>query len=193
MSIAAVILAAGASRRLGTPKQHLLLGDETLLECALRIAQEAGLSPVIVVVRPEGDYGYSLQQRGALIVLNDRAEEGMAASIRLGVNVAAMLKAEGVVLLTCDQVLLRPEHLRTLCEHPERVTGSAYGGKIGIPAYFPTASFSALLQLQGDTGARALLRGAASVADDNLALDIDTQEDLDRARRLLEQTSGLPN
>ncbi len=100
MSIAAVILAAGASRRLGTPKQHLLLGDETLLECALRIAQEAGLSPVIVVVRPEGDYGYSLQQRGALIVLNDRAEEGMAASIRLGVNVAAMLKAEGVVLLT---------------------------------------------------------------------------------------------
>jgi molybdenum cofactor cytidylyltransferase len=49
MSVAAVILAAGASRRLGIPKQDLVLGDETLMERALRTAQEAGLSPVIVV------------------------------------------------------------------------------------------------------------------------------------------------
>jgi CTP:molybdopterin cytidylyltransferase MocA len=55
---------------LGTPKQDLLLGGETLLQSALRIAQQAGLSPVIVVVRPEGDDGCSLQQRGAIIVRN---------------------------------------------------------------------------------------------------------------------------
>jgi CTP:molybdopterin cytidylyltransferase MocA len=193
MSVAAVILAAGASRRLGTPKQYLVLGDETLMERALRTAQEAGLSPVVVVVSADGDYGHALQQRGALIVLNDQADEGMAASIRMGVNVAGMLKAEGVVIMTCDQVLLRPEHLRALYEVPERITGSAYAGKTGIPAYFPAARFPVLLQLRGDTGARDLLRDAASVADENLALDIDTQEDLDRARRLLEQTSGLPN
>ena len=193
MSVAAVILAAGASRRLGIPKRDLVLGDETLRERALRIAQEAGLSPVIVVVRADGDYGHALQQRGALIVLNDQADEGMAASIRMGVNVAGMLKAEGVVIMTCDQVLLRPEHLRVLCAVPERITGSAYAGKIGIPAYFPANSFAVLMGLQGDTGARDMLRDAASVADENLALDIDTPDDLDRARRLLEQTPGLPS
>ena len=182
---AAVILAAGASRRLGISKQDLVLGDETLVERALRTAQQAALSPVIVVLRPQGDFGHGLQQRGALIVLNDRAHEGMASSIRLGVNVAGMVKARGVVLMTCDQALLRPEHLHALCAQPECITGSAYAGKIGIPAYFPAASFSALLQLQGDTGARDLLRGAASVADESLALDIDTQADFDRAQRLL--------
>ncbi len=182
---AAVILAAGASRRLGTPKQDLLLGGETLLQSALRIAQQAGLSPVIVVVRPEGDDGCSLQQRGAIIVRNDRADEGMASSIRLGVSFAGTLKANGVVLMTCDQVLLRSEHLRELCAQPERITGSAYAGKVGIPAYFPASSFAELLALQGDTGARDLLRGAASIAKEDLALDIDTPEDLDRARMIV--------
>jgi len=185
---AAVILAAGASRRLGTSKQNLLLGGETLVERALRIAQEAGLSPVIVVLRPEGDLGHSLQERGALVVLNDRADEGMASSIRLGVNVAGMLKANGAVLMTCDQVALTPKHLRALVSDPERVTGSGYAGKIGIPAYFPTKSFPELLALRGDTGARELLCGAASVADESLALDIDTREDFDHAIKLLERT-----
>ena len=70
---------------------------------------------------------------------------------------------------------------------PERITGSAYAGKIGIPAYFPATSFPDLLVLRGDTGARELLRRAASVADEGLALDIDTQEDFDRARKRLER------
>ena len=188
LGAAAVVLAAGASRRLGTSKQHLVLGGEALVERALRTAQHAGLSPVIVVLRPDGDSGHSLQQRGAVIVLNDRADEGMASSIRLGVTAAGMLKASGVVLMTCDQVLLRPEHLRALCEQPERITGSAYAGRIGIPAYFPSASFADLLELQGDVGARDLLRGAASISDENLAVDIDTPEDIDRAQTLLEKT-----
>ncbi len=185
--IAAVILAAGASRRLGTPKQDLVLGDETLVERALRIAREAGLSPAIVVLRPEGDYGHGLQQRGALIVLNNRADEGMASSIRLGVNLAGMLKADGVALMTCDQVLLRPEHLRALCEQPERITGSGYAGRAGIPAYFPASSFRDLIALQGDTGARDLLRGTAAIEDEDLALDIDTPEDLARAMTMVER------
>ncbi len=182
---AAVILAAGASRRLGTPKQGLVLDSETLVERALHTAQEAALSPVIVVVRPEAHVGHALQQCGCVIAVNEQADEGMASSIRLGVNIARMAKAKGVVLMTCDQVLLRPEHLQALCGEPERITGSAYAGKIGIPAHFPAASFADLLELKGDVGARELLRGAASIADEDLALDIDTQEDFDRAQRLL--------
>ena len=180
-----MILAAGASRRLGTPKQNLVLAGETLVERALRTAQQAGLSPGIVVLRPQGDFGHSLQQLGAQIVLNDRADDGMASSIRLGVNVAGMMKASGVVLMTCDQVLLQPDHLRALCAQPQRITGSAYAGKVGIPAYFPAASFAYLLALQGDIGARDLLQSASSIANDDLALDIDTAEDFDRAQSLL--------
>ena len=55
MSIAAVVLAAGASRRLGSPKQLEMLGDETLLERAVRVAREAGCSPVIVVLGAEAE------------------------------------------------------------------------------------------------------------------------------------------
>jgi molybdenum cofactor cytidylyltransferase len=144
-----VILAAGASRRLGTSKQNLLLGGETLVERALRIAQEAGLSPVIVVLRPEGDLGHSLQERGALVVLNDRADEGMASSIRLGVNVAGMLKANGAVLMTCDQVALTPKHLRALVSDPERVTGSRLRGQDWHPRLLSDEEFPGAARASG--------------------------------------------
>jgi CTP:molybdopterin cytidylyltransferase MocA len=55
-----------------------------------------------------------------------------------------------------------------------------------VPAYFPEESFAALAQLGGDSGARMLLQTAHSVAAESLELDIDTQQDLDRARALFE-------
>jgi molybdenum cofactor cytidylyltransferase len=181
-----VVLAAGASRRLGRPKQTVILAGETLVERTVRIALEARLQPVIAVVRPEGDFGHSLQTMGAVVVLNDKAAEGIAASIRYGVNVARLLKASGVVLLTCDQVAVTAEHLQALCAKPAEATGSGYAGKVGIPAYFPAANFDSLMQLTGDTGARDLLRHARSVSTEALAFDIDTEADVARARTLLE-------
>jgi molybdenum cofactor cytidylyltransferase len=184
-----VILAAGYSRRLGRPKQTLVIGGETLVERSVKVAQEAGLSPVIAVVRPESDFGFALQQMGAVVVLNDEAREGMAASIRYGVNAAQLLHAVGVVVTTCDQPGLRPEHIRALIAEPERVTGSRYAGRVGVPAYFPASVFDQLMALQGDMGARDLLRGAKAIAAEELALDVDTDEDAERARRLLEEST----
>jgi molybdenum cofactor cytidylyltransferase len=184
MKIAAVVLAAGASKRLGRPKQSIVLGGETLVERAVRIANEAGLHPVIAVVRPEGDFGHALQQIGALVVLNDKAAEGIAASIRYGVNMATILRCDGVVLMTCDQIAVTPEHLSELCAQPAVITGSGYVGKVGIPAYFPATRFAELMKLQGDMGARGLLRGARSVPTEALAFDIDTEADFDQARAL---------
>jgi len=181
MSIAGVVLAAGSSSRLGRPKQTVVLDGETLVERAARVAQEARLSTVIAVVNPEGDFGHSLQRLGCLVVINEGFAEGMASSIRRGVAVAKMLKASGVVLMTCDQVAVTPEHLRALSEDTESIAGSGYAGKIGIPAYFPASSFDALQQLSGDVGAREMLRTARVVVNERLALDIDTEEDLARA------------
>ncbi len=185
--IAAVVLAAGSSRRLGRPKQTVVLGGETLAERAVRVAMEAELAPVIVVVnadaRPEVDFSPALRLLGCMIVVNEQADEGMAASIRQGVRAAEMLKADGAVLMSCDQVALRPEHLRALCEQPGSTAGSGYAGKLGIPAYFPAASFAGLMKLRGDVGAREMLRGACVFVDEALALDVDTEEDVAKAER----------
>ena len=177
MTIAAVVLAAGASRRLGRPKQTLMLGGETLVERALRVAMEAGLSPAIVVLRDDSLIE-RMREMGAQAVVNGQSNEGMASSIRAGVLAAKELGCSGVVLMTCDQVEMRAEHLRALCAVAERVAGSRYAGRNGIPAYFPAASFAELLALEGDVGARGLLMDAASVEDERLAVDIDTEADM---------------
>jgi CTP:molybdopterin cytidylyltransferase MocA len=183
--VAAIVLAAGASQRLGRAKQMVVIGGETLLERAVRIAQEAGFAPVIVVVGAEGEFAAELGNGGCEVVVNGQAREGIASSIRCGVERARALQVEGAVLMTCDQVALRAEHLRALCAEMDRVTGSSYAGKVGIPAYFPAARFEELLELRGDVGARDLLREAFAVGDEGLGFDIDTEEDLERARVLL--------
>ncbi len=182
VSTAAVVLAAGASRRLGRAKQRVEIGGETLLERAVRVVAEAGLEPVIVVVRDEA---VAEGLRGCEVVVNALAEEGMAASIRCGVERARSLNVAGTVLITCDQVALQPEHLRSLVADVDRVTGSGYAGTVGIPAYFPAREFGRLMELRGDVGARVLLVGAAVVVDEGLRLDVDTEADVERARALL--------
>lgn len=181
--IAAVVLAAGASTRLGEPKQLVRLGGETLLERAVRTAREAGLSPVIAVVR-DAALIEPLQTLGAQVLLNRRAYEGMSTSIHAGVRWSEGMKASGVVLMTCDQPAVTPEHLRALCDEPAGTAGSGYAGKVGIPAYFPAASFAELMSLEGDVGARELLRQARAVSFEALLLDVDTEDDLKRAREL---------
>jgi CTP:molybdopterin cytidylyltransferase MocA len=180
--IAAVVIAAGASTRLGEPKQLVVIAGETLLERAVRTAREAGCSPVVVVlgasaevIRERCDLG------GAVVVVNPGWEEGMASSIRIGVG--AVGGADGVVLMTCDQPAVTAEHLLALTAAGE-VMASEYAGRRGVPAYFPAASFSALTELTGDAGARELLRSAATVELVGGELDVDTAADLAAAVRL---------
>ena len=180
MSIAGVILAAGFSRRLGRPKQTVVFGSETLVERAARVATASGVTPVIVVVNREADFCEALERRGCLVVMNELAAEGMASSIRRGVRAALSFRASGIILMTCDQVALEADHLRRLLDDPARIVASSYAGRTGIPAYFPASAFEELLLLHGDTGARDLLRSAATIANESLALDIDTEEDVAR-------------
>jgi CTP:molybdopterin cytidylyltransferase MocA len=181
--IAAVILAAGASTRLGESKQLAMLAGETLLERAVRVAREAGLSPVVAVVRDAALIS-PLQAHGAQVLLNRKFHEGMSTSIHAGASWVEGMKANGVVLMTCDQPAVTAQHLRELCADPDSIAGSGYAGKIGIPAYFPSSQFGELMKLSGDAGARELLRRARAVSNESLALDIDTEDDLKRARKL---------
>ncbi len=134
-----------------------MLGGETLLERAVRVAREAGCAPVVVVLGAAAEQvATRCDLGGAVLVMNSSWEGGMASSIRVGVG--AVGGADGVVLMTCDQPAVTVEHLLVLTAAGE-VTASAYAGRRGVPAYFPAASFSALMELRGDAGARELLRG----------------------------------
>lgn len=187
MSVAAVVLAAGASRRLGRPKQNIVIAGDTLLCRAVRTSREASLLPVIVVTRAGSEHSKNLEPDDAVIVAtNHEADEGLASSIRYGIAVAMSHGVAGAVILACDQPALCVDHLRALVEDESRVTGSAYAGSIGVPAYFPAEFFPALLQLRGDAGARKLLINAHAIAAEDLRLDIDTEQDLAAARALLE-------
>ena len=185
--IAGIVLAAGASRRLGEAKQGVRLGSETLLERAVRVAVAAGLEPVLVVVSAGLVVENCLARvEGFQVVVNEAAEEGMASSIRVGVGAvcAGEEGAEGVVVMACDQPAVTAEHLRELMAGGEEIVASGYAGRRGVPAYFPARVFGELMELRGDVGARELLRGARCVALVGGELDVDTVEELERAREL---------
>jgi len=174
----AVVLAAGASVRLGQPKQLVRLSEETLLERACRTAREAGCAPVVVVLGSEAEQIQAqCDLSDAVVVVNDEWSEGMASSIRVGIR--ALHDADGVVLMTCDQPTVTAAHLRALMASGE-TKASAYAGRRGVPAYLPASAFAQLMKLRGDAGARDLLGEAETVELVGGELDVDTAEDLER-------------
>lgn len=177
---AAVILAAGASTRLGTPKQLILLENETLLDRAVRIAHEAGCSPLIVVLGANArEIERACTLPNSTIIFNDQWNEGMGSSVRHGI--AAVNNSEGAIVMTCDMPAVMPQHLRALMASGV-VTASRYAERNGVPAYFPGTSFAALMTASGDTGARILLRSAPSIDLPQGDLDIDTPQDVIRLK-----------
>jgi CTP:molybdopterin cytidylyltransferase MocA len=193
--IPAIILAAGASRRLGKPKQLVSLdgtaSGETLLERAVRVAREADLAPIIVVLGADHSLILAHSSLGdAVPVINDEWQEGMASSIRLGIRTCRLIAkdAEGVLLMPCDQPAVTAHHLNLVASRAT-ITASEYAGRKGIPAYFPAAHWETLLALHGDTGARDLLREARCINLPHGELDVDTPADLERAQTLFGKTA----
>jgi molybdenum cofactor cytidylyltransferase len=182
MRVGAVVLAAGASKRLGEPKQLVRLGTETLLERTVRVASEAGCSPVVVVL---GASSTSIQANcdlgGATLVVNEDWVDGMGSSV--GVGVRTLRDVEACVVMTCDMPAVTSEHLRSLMDSGA-VTASCYAGRRGVPAYFPASIFSSLMELYGDAGARDLLRLAPCVELVGGELDVNTAKDLALVRAL---------
>lgn len=179
MSLPALILASGASRRLGFPKQLVQIEGETLLHRTARVALESGFAPVIVVL---GSGRETLEPLVAdlpvRVVRNPDWEAGMTTSIRAGLREVPP-EAEGLALLVCDQVRLDGDVLRRLRvafqATPSRPAACTYEGVVGVPALIPAADFPRLATLTGDTGARALLRGrpVSEVTWPEGALDLD--------------------
>jgi CTP:molybdopterin cytidylyltransferase MocA len=154
--VVALVLAAGASRRLGRPKQTVVFEGETLLDRATRIAREVA-DEVIVVTREN----------------NPSADEGMASSIRVGV---ARAGNDARILITlCDQPRVTAAHLCALIAVDAPIVASGYAGIAGVPAVFAPTLIPELLALQGDVGARAVIErhGAHVIPFEDAAFDVD--------------------
>ncbi|MES2220614.1 MAG: nucleotidyltransferase family protein [Acidobacteriota bacterium] len=196
MLIPVILLAAGGSTRLGQPKQLLRLpsfGGATLLDHSVQQVQGAGAAPIFVILGAHADdILLDCALLDCILIRNEAWAEGMASSLRAGI--AAVMEnapsAPGAMLLVCDQPGLSAEHLRCLLDayaaDPGRIAASKYAGRLGVPAIFPRASFPALLRLDGDQGARALLRQAGvnihAIDFPGGELDLDSPADVERLK-----------
>ena len=184
LNVAAVILAAGGSTRLGSPKQLLDFRGRSLLRHAAETALATDCRPVLVVLGSGADrLQTELAGLDVHTVENRAWELGMGTSIRCGLETLATLApdVDGALLTLCDQPLIGTEALRSLVAacSPGKIAAAAYDGTVGVPAVFGRAFFDELRGLPDGAGAKpVLLRQAASVvaiAMPAAATDIDTR------------------
>ncbi len=183
-----VLLAAGASSRLGMPKQLLGYGQTTLLQHSINMAL-GSVAATVVVVLGAGAAGIDTTKPAAKLsfVVNHQWEEGMAASIRCGLDhvMRQYPQLQNVLFMACDQPYVSVELLDKLVtlqqETGKPVVASQYANTAGIPAIFHATLFSELMELAGDRGARKLIERhqheMATVPFPQGQIDIDTGED----------------
>lgn len=186
-----VVLAAGSSSRLGSPKQLLAVGGQNLIQHAVSVALSSRIGPVLVVTGANRKaVEAALEDMDVQLAYNPDWQEGMGASIRWGTLAALGLhpEAEGLLFMVCDQPFIYAELLRALLDR-QRETGkpivtSSYEGIRGTPALYHASLFDELKSLKGDTGARPLLQrygeDIATVPFEKGRTDIDTHADYEQ-------------
>lgn len=199
--LAAVVLAAGAARRFGRPKQlerWPLLDSPTLVERAVNLILEAGLSQVYVVTGNQhaevAKVLAKLQENTALqIIYNPRWEDGQGYSVAAGVAAVqeTLPESKGILFMLADQPRLKVRTIEKLAEEfcnkdkPEgKILFPFYDGKRGNPVIFGREFFEELAKLEGDTGGRVVVKkyptAAIEITVDDPAIheDVDTSADL---------------
>lgn len=188
MKIALLLLAAGASRRMGRPKQLLPWKDTTLLNHAIQTALSCKSDDVIVILGSEAEtIQKNLQKGNYKILVHKEWDKGLGSTIGKGVTYleASDPAIPAVLIMLGDQPLLGSDHLNALIERFKKegkgIIATDYGAKLGVPAVFSREYFAELARLQGDSGAGKLI---ASHADSVIGIpggsrtaDLDTPED----------------
>jgi len=184
-----IILAAGSSSRLGSPKQNLVYNGRTLLQRAIETAVASACEPVIVVLGANKNLiRQSIEGSKATIVYNTDWEEGMASSIRAGITALKKINPESdaVILMLCDQPFADTSLLNQLVQKrsAKGIVACAYNKTIGPPVLFDAVYFDELLLLKGQEGAKKLFKkyqnDVVTVSFPLGSVDIDTSEDFER-------------
>ncbi|WP_223552024.1 NTP transferase domain-containing protein [Aestuariivivens sp. NBU2969] len=188
-NITLVILAAGASSRMGTPKQLLSWGNDNLITHAINNALGSNVEEVIVVLGANNDIIFQeISHLPVTIVFNNQWKLGLGSSIASAIDYLNNQeeKPKGVLITLADQPLVTSEHLNELILNfspgTNQIIATSYSNrKQGVPVLFDSYYFRALLQLDGDFGAKSILvKNQTFVKNINLNfknIDLDTLED----------------
>lgn len=187
MPNAILLLAAGASTRLGRPKQLLRYHGQTLLRRAVETAVSVAAGAVVVVVTGAQHEALlpELAELPVTVVHCPAWEQGMGASLKCGLAALEKLYAlhEGVTLMLCDQPHVTPALLQQLAATHvatgRALVASAYAGVHGVPVFCSASAVPLLCQLPDEAGAGQLLKRhpelVAAVPFPQGAIDVDTE------------------
>lgn len=189
-NFAVIILAAGASSRMGTSKQLLEVDGEPLLIHAVNVAVASGSREVILVLGANEQSHLDLVKGLPVkVITNHFWKAGMGSSIKTGLQyiIKECPDSQAVVIMVCDQPAVRSEHIRTLVStflgSGKPIAASAYSQTLGVPVIFARSFFSNILMLQDDQGAKKIIgqfpEQVAIVDMPEAAVDLDTREDYD--------------
>ena len=193
--VAAIVLAAGRSSRMGS--QNKLLADIGGLPMVRRVAETALASkarPVLVVTgHMAADVGAAMSGLDVMLVTNPDYATGLASSLKAGIR-AVPPECAGALILLGDMPRIMSEHLDRLidafiADNGMVIIAPTRRGKRGNPIIWPPAFFPELLEIEGDVGARSLLIEHARQVEevdldtDAIFADVDTPDALARVRR----------
>ena len=188
-----VILAAGASTRLGKPKQLLQYRGKTLLGHAINEAINSNADAIVVILGKDADlFKKEIDEKKVRVAINSSWEEGMASSLRLGLDTLLTDKPyiDAVIFMVCDQPHVLSSILNELIMTQQKTTKQIvtcnYGDSIGPPALFHKKYFKDLMKLSGDTGARKIIQqnmnDMTTILFPEGEIDIDTEEDYEELK-----------
>jgi molybdenum cofactor cytidylyltransferase len=188
--VAAIVLAAGMSRRMGTPKQLLRLGGKSLLERTLENVRGSSVGEIVLVLGAAADEVLrQLPTDGIQVVVNPDFQQGMGASLRKGLA-AVSASTEAAFVVLADQPFVHSSTLDQmiayLAKHASQILLPLYRGFRGNPVLLGRSVFPELMNLTGDVGCRAIFGSHTqsiqrlAVNDPGILLDIDSAEDWER-------------
>ncbi len=188
MNTGIIILAAGNSSRLGSPKQLLTFSGKTLLETTINAAEQSSFAPIVLVL---GAYANEILEANPNLninyIINNSWQQGMSSSIVAGLTKMIELEpaTENLVIAVSDQPFISAAIFSALLENHTNtgkpIIASKYTETIGTPVLFNQKYFEQLMSLEGNSGAKQILTQYAdevsTVPFEMGDIDIDTETD----------------
>lgn len=186
--IAVLIMAAGSSSRMGEPKQLLKWKDVTLIENSINKVLQMQISkPIVVIGANSKKISPKIEPYSIEVIHNPNWARGLGNSIAFGVNhIKNNYQMDGVLMVLADQPLIKASYLIAMLDlfqiSKDQIIATQYkNGKLGVPALFDRCYFNELSTIDGDKGAKSILKKHSnSVIKMKLAtnvFDVDTEED----------------